>query len=112
MKSIHQLWRAAFGAVVLLALVSSLALADEEGDRQQPEAELVVEEVGEDQPSEALQDQVNAANNPLADLIAVSLHNYYFPKLNGIPDESANTFWLRRASAEPDGIGGQGYGDW
>ncbi len=27
--------------------------------------------------------------------MAVSLHNYYFPKLNGIPEESANTFWLR-----------------
>lgn len=66
---LHQLWRAAFGAVVLLALVSSPALADEEGDRPQPEADLVVEEVVEDQPSEALQDQVNAANNPLADLI-------------------------------------------
>jgi len=88
-------WRAAFGAAVLVTLVSSPALAEEEGDRPQPEADLVVEEVVEDQPSEALQDQVNAANNPLADLISVSLHNYYFPKLNGIPDESANTFWLR-----------------
>jgi hypothetical protein len=95
MKSILQLWRAAFGAVVLLALVSSTSLADEEGDRPQPAADLVVEEAFQVESSEALQDQVNAANNPLADLIAFSLHNYYFPKLNGIPDESANTFWLR-----------------
>lgn len=40
-------------------------------------------------------DVVNQANNPLADLIAVQLHNYYMPKLYGVPDESANTFWLR-----------------
>ena len=45
--------------------------------------------------AKSLQDQVNTANNPLADMIAFSLHNYYFPRLNGIPDESANTFWLR-----------------
>jgi len=38
---------------------------------------------------------VNKANNPLADLVAVQLHNYYVPKLYGVPDESANTFWLR-----------------
>ena len=95
MKSIHRLGRVLCGAVVLLALVSSPALADEEGDRPQPAADLVVEEAFQVESSEALQDQVNAANNPLADLIAVSLHNYYFPKLNGIPDESANTFWLR-----------------
>ena len=38
---------------------------------------------------------VNNANNPLADLVAVQLHNYYTPKLYGVPDESANTFWLR-----------------
>jgi len=43
----------------------------------------------------AREDVVNKANNPLADLVAVQLHNYYVPKLYGVPDESANTFWLR-----------------
>ena len=75
MKSIHRLGRVLCGAVVLLALVSSPALADEEGDRPQPAADLVVEEAFQVESSEALQDQVNAANNPLADLIAVSCAN-------------------------------------
>jgi len=84
-----------YGAVALLLSVASTALADEPADRPEPVADRAVREATEDQPSEGLQDQVNAANNPLADMIAISLHNYYFPKLNGIPDESANTFWLR-----------------
>ena len=71
------------------------AFAEEVGDRPQPQADVVVEEAVGGLPSETVQDQVNTANNPLADLMAVSLHNYYFPKLNGIPEESANTFWLR-----------------
>jgi hypothetical protein len=91
----HQLWQAILGVIVLLALASSSAFADEASAELQPEAGVAGEEVDADQSSEALQDQVNAANNPLADLISVSLHNYYFPKLNGIPDETANTFWLR-----------------
>jgi len=84
-----------YGTVALLLSVTSTALADEAADRPQPQADLVVEETLGGQPSEALEDQVNTANNPLADMIAFSLHNYYFPRLNGIPDESANTFWLR-----------------
>jgi hypothetical protein len=83
------------GAVALLLPVTSTALADEAADRPEPVADRAVREATEDQPSEGLQDQVNTANNPLADMMAVSLHNYYFPRLNGIPDESANTFWLR-----------------
>jgi hypothetical protein len=83
------------GAVALLLSVTSTALADEAADRPEPVADRAVREATEDQPSEGLQDQVNTANNPLADMMAVSLHNYYFPRLNGIPDESANTFWLR-----------------
>jgi hypothetical protein len=85
----------AYGVIALLVSVSSTALAEEAGDRPQPQADLVVEETLGGQPSEALEDQVNTANNPLADMIAFSLHNYYFPRLNGVPDESANTFWLR-----------------
>jgi hypothetical protein len=58
-------------------------------------AEVVTAEVTGSEPAQTAQDQVNKANNPLADLIAVNLHNYYSPRLNGIPDESANTMWLR-----------------
>ena len=83
------------GAVALLLSVTSTALADEAADRPEPVADRAVREATEDQPSEGLQDQVNTANNPLADMIAFSLQNYYFPRLNGIPDESANTFWIR-----------------
>lgn len=36
------------------------------------------------------------ANNPLADMTAFNLQNYYIPELSGL-DESANTFWLRYA---------------
>jgi hypothetical protein len=36
------------------------------------------------------------ANNPLADIRAFNLHNYYIPELSGV-DESANTFWARYA---------------
>jgi hypothetical protein len=82
-------------AVALLLSVPSTALAEEAADQPEPVADRAVEEIVEDQPSQSEQDQVNTANNPLADLMAVSLHNYYFPKLNGIPEESANTFWLR-----------------
>lgn len=79
----------------LLLCTCGTALAEEAPAAKQPVADIAVEEVIQDQPADSLQDQVNTANNPLADLMAVSLHNYYFPKLNGIPDESANTFWLR-----------------
>jgi hypothetical protein len=36
------------------------------------------------------------ANNPLADMKAFNLHNYYIPELSGI-DGNANTFWMRYA---------------
>jgi hypothetical protein len=52
------------------------AFAEEAGDRPQPQADVVVEEAVGGLPSETVQDQVNTANNPLADLMAVSLHNY------------------------------------
>ena len=82
-------------ATALLLSVPATALAEEAAARPEPVADRAVEEIIEDQPSQSEQDQVNTANNPLADMMSVSLHNYYFPKLNGIPDESANTFWLR-----------------
>jgi hypothetical protein len=36
------------------------------------------------------------ANNPLADMRAFNLHNYYIPELSEV-DGTANTFWLRYA---------------
>ena len=35
------------------------------------------------------------ANNPLASVTAFNVQNYYIPELTGLPDESANTAWLR-----------------
>jgi len=75
--------------------VPATALAEEAADEPEPVADRAVEEVVEVESSQSEQDQVNTANNPLADMMSVSLQNYYFPKLNGIPEESANTFWLR-----------------
>jgi hypothetical protein len=37
------------------------------------------------------------ANNPLADMRAFNLHNYYVPELSELDGASANTFWLRYA---------------
>ena len=83
------------GAMVLVAWSASIALAEEPVKKEERVATDVVEQVVDAQPSESEQDQVNKANNPLANLIAVNLHNYYSPRLNGIPDESANAMWLR-----------------
>ena len=46
----------------------------------------------EDTPSAAVE-----ANNPLADIRAFNVQNYYIPELSGLPDSQANTFWLRYA---------------
>jgi hypothetical protein len=45
------------------------------------------------------------ANNPLANMTAFNLHNYYIGELTG-SDENANQFWLRYA--KPFSLGG----DW
>lgn len=37
------------------------------------------------------------ANNPLADIVAFNVQNYYIPELSGLDDANANTFWLRYA---------------
>lgn len=95
MPTRYQLVSVACGALALaLGLSSSLAFADEPPSPQ-PEADIVVEEVLGGESQESAEDSVNTANNPLADMVSVSLQNYYFPKLNGLPDDSANTFWLR-----------------
>ncbi|MFZ0135045.1 MAG: hypothetical protein WAK95_21090 [Desulfobacterales bacterium] len=41
-------------------------------------------------------DAIAQANNPLANMIAVSLHNYYIGEFTGI-EEDGNQFWLRYA---------------
>jgi hypothetical protein len=38
------------------------------------------------------------ANNPLADMKMFNLQNYYIPKLYGVDNEVANTFWIRAAA--------------
>ena len=45
-----------------------------------------------DQPSEQ---ELKQANNPLADMRAFNVQNYYMPDLLGFPDATANTAWLR-----------------
>ncbi|MBT8468308.1 MAG: hypothetical protein HKN10_04110 [Myxococcales bacterium] len=82
-------------AVAMLPLSTPAAFAEDVGTQKEAEADVVVEEVVEAGAPQSDQDKVNTANNPLADLMSVSIHNYYYPRLNGIPDASANTFWLR-----------------
>jgi len=45
---------------------------------------------------EPTEEELAAANNPLAELKAFNVQNYYVPALTGI-DATANTFWLRYA---------------
>ncbi len=80
---------------LLLLLMASSAAAEEEAPPPESVADKLVEETVSAESEKALEDEVNTANNPLADLVSISLHNYFYPRLNGIPDESANTFWLR-----------------
>jgi hypothetical protein len=80
---------------LLLLLAASSAAAEEKAPPPKPVADKVVEETVGAESEKALENEVNTANNPLADLVSISLHNYFYPRLNGIPDESANTFWLR-----------------
>jgi hypothetical protein len=40
-------------------------------------------------------EELARANNPLADVSAFNLQNYYVPELQGLPDQTANTMWLR-----------------
>lgn len=86
--------------VVALVVVLSLPLvaagqASEPGGGKESAAAEVVSEIEEAGATSQLQNEVNKANNPLADLIAINLHNYFAPRLNGLPDASANTMFLR-----------------
>ena len=47
--------------------------------------------------AQAAADAANA-NNPLADMKALNVQNYYYSKLYGLDDEVANTFWIRAAA--------------
>lgn len=42
-------------------------------------------------------EELAAANNPLANMKAFNLQNYFIPSITGAPDATANTFWLRYA---------------
>ena len=48
------------------------------------------------QPKEKLSDEAQA-NNPLANVTAFNVQNYYIPSLSELDDQNANTFWLRYA---------------
>jgi hypothetical protein len=49
--------------------------------------------LAQDKPSD--ETLLKQANNPLATFKAFNIHNYYAPDLYGLPDEKANTAWLR-----------------
>jgi hypothetical protein len=46
----------------------------------------------QEKPSDA---DLKQANNPLASVTAVNVQNYFIPEISGVPDETANTAWLR-----------------
>ncbi len=46
---------------------------------------------------EADENALKQANNPLANMIAFNVQNYYMSSLYGSPDQTANTAWLRFA---------------
>ncbi len=46
---------------------------------------------------EASADEQAQANNPLASTYALNFQNFYSPSLFDVPDQSANTFWIRAA---------------
>ncbi|MDJ0841362.1 MAG: hypothetical protein QNK37_32940 [Acidobacteriota bacterium] len=42
-------------------------------------------------------DYASDANNPLADITAFNIQNYYIPSLSELDDQNADSFWLRYA---------------
>jgi len=50
------------------------------------------------QAQEASADELAKANNPLADIKAFNVQNYYYAKLWDVDDDVANTFWFRAAA--------------
>lgn len=64
---------------------------------KEEEEEVAVEAVEAIAEVEADADAAIQANNPLASIKTINTHNYYMPALDGMPDETSNTFWLRYA---------------
>ena len=65
------------GSMALIACVSGLG-AGTPGLAQQPS-----------------EHELKQAVNPLANFTAINVQNYWMPELYGLPDESANTAWVR-----------------
>ena len=86
---------AAYGALTfpLFVCLAPTGIAQEEGEYEKPVADIAVQEVMEDRPKESLEDEVNTANNPLADLVAISLHNYFLDR--GWPSRFVRFFHYR-----------------
>ena len=53
------------------------------------------QEPDETKPGGVDADTMAQANNPLADMNAINLQNYYVPSLYGVPDQTSNTMNLR-----------------
>jgi hypothetical protein len=72
--------RVLFAAILLIGLAVMPANAQESAAEPETQAEKDAEAAN--------------ANNPLADMVAFNIQNYYFAELYGT-DESSNTAWLR-----------------
>jgi hypothetical protein len=48
--------------------------------------------------AQASADELAKANNPLADIKAFNIQNYYIPSLYGVDNQVVNTFWFRFAA--------------
>lgn len=54
--------------------------------------------------SQTSEEEMKKANNPLADMTALNVHNYYIPKLTDAPDDAyMNNAWVRFAKPFSDG---------
>ena len=53
------------------------------------------QEAGQTKPGGVDANTIAKANNPLADMNAINLQNYYVPSLYGVPDQTSNTLNLR-----------------
>ena len=88
-------WRIVTLGVVLWAGATSAEAQGAQPVAAETETEAASTLDPSTQESKSDENVVNNANNPLADLVAIQFHNYYIPKLYGVSDESANTFWFR-----------------
>ena len=80
----------AAAAGLALALIASAGAAQEPPGAPAPAAPPAAPGHGQ-----LTAEQLAKANNPLSEMNALNLHEYWTPSIRGVPDETSNTFDLR-----------------